>query len=176
MAGKANLLVLALSHRYAHAASELTLQRNATCECVFADNWPTGEVALRLLLRDTHQRYGEALVALSKVVYRWDEYDISAVDEALRDGSLNTKKHSPQDIHEIYHVSSKHHSNLGTNWRTFQAQQMEGLCRFNAERGEENRQSVGADGDDSTRVETRVPHYRPWLQRERNNLALAARF
>ena len=53
------------------------------------------------LLRDTHQRYGEALVALSKVVYRWDEDGISAVDEALRDGGLNTKKHSPEDIHEL---------------------------------------------------------------------------
>ena len=77
---------------------------------------------------------------------------------------------------EIYHGQSKHYGNLGTNWRTFQAQQMEGAARFNADRGEENKQSVGVDGDASTRAETRVPHYRPWLQRERNRLAVAAGF
>ena len=76
---------------------------------------------------------------------------------------------------ESFHNSSKHFANLGTKWKTFQALQLEGACRFNADRREDSKQIVG-DGDVSARAETRVAHYRPWLRRERNRLALAAGF
>jgi hypothetical protein len=72
---------------------------------------------------------------------------------------------------EIYHGSSKYFANQGTNHETFQALQMDGTTRFNARRREEAKQQVGVDGDDSARAATSVPHFRPWVWRERNRLA-----
>ena len=75
---------------------------------------------------------------------------------------------------EIYHGSSKYFANQGTNHETFQALQMEGTTRYNARRREEAKQQVGAGGDDSARAATSVPHFRPWVWRERNRLASQA--
>jgi len=74
---------------------------------------------------------------------------------------------------EVFHGPSKHFANLDSNWRLFQALQMEGIARYNAERREENLQAVGPDGDESARAATRVPHFLPWLHRERNRLSQA---
>jgi len=51
---------------------------------------------------------------------------------------------------------------------------MEGTTRYNARRREEAKQQVGAGGDDSARAATSVPHFRPWVWRERNRLASQA--
>jgi hypothetical protein len=89
--------------------------------CVFTDTWPAEKVLLELLwdmahgrldvwhwmrritkfLRDTHCKYGAALVVLSKVVFLWNEDDITAVDQTLLDGSLNGTRHSLVDLEDV---------------------------------------------------------------------------
>jgi len=276
---------------YAHAANSLVLARKQTISVCFTDNWPTSEEVykalwdishgrldifhwmcrLSKLLRDTHCDYYRALAAMSQCVYHWDEDDITAVLQALEDGLLNNKKHSPRELKEMMddgtfyrrysefiqkrvwakgtivrkmeewkrdyatkvdpktgwelartgfdevfalelgrvgdlvevegiehnvelrgkpkakhklrrwrsvfgakvetgHLPLKHYANQGSHPKLFQCFTMEGLCRTNADRREDSKQLVDTDGDDSRRQETRVAHYRPWIQRERNQL------
>ena len=99
---------------YAHAASSLSHARGATIKVCFTDNWPTSQEVLEALwgishgrldifhwmrrlsvmLHDTHCDYYRALALLSQCVYYWNDDDMAGVTRALKDGSLNGKRHS----------------------------------------------------------------------------------
>jgi hypothetical protein len=75
---------------------------------------------------------------------------------------------------EIFHNPANHFANLGCRAKLYQALQMEGTTRHNADRREDAKQQVGPDGDNSARKATSVAHYRPWVRVECNKLAVAA--
>ena len=78
---------------------------------------------------------------------------------------------------EIGHAQLKHFANLGMRPKLFQALTMEGIVRDNADRREAAKRFVDDDGDTSSMKITTPPrHHRPWLRRERNELADEAGF
>jgi len=104
-----------------HAAECLAHRRNFAPKVHFTDTWPVDEGLWYTLmpftlgrldifhfmkrisstLRATHERYGAALFALSCCIFQYNEDDIANVKRALRDGTLNGKKHSNADIDEL---------------------------------------------------------------------------
>lgn len=97
-------------------------RRRGKCPSVlFSDNWPNDKLVLaaifaaaegRLdvfhwmrritrLLREYHCDFSAAQAALSPCVFCYDESDITAVDKALEDGTLNGTKHTRQQISDL---------------------------------------------------------------------------
>ena len=105
----------------AHALSSLTLLRDEKYGVLFTDTWPNEKAVLHLLLSFSHGRldvwhwmkritmwlleshylYGAALYGLSEVIFIWDVDDISDVEEALSDRTLNGHEHTPAEIDEL---------------------------------------------------------------------------
>jgi hypothetical protein len=106
----------------AHAAEQFARRKNVCPKVHYSDTWPASErfwktifgVALvcrlglfhwlnRIIktLRKEHFLFGPALVGLKDCVYRVDQEGEAAVEQALRDGTMNGKKHSEDEIGEL---------------------------------------------------------------------------
>ena len=83
---------------------------------------------------------------------------------------LSTQRSSRGGQVETFHGSSRIFANVGSRPRIFQALQMEGTARYNADRKAETKHQVGPDGDATPLAASRQSHYSPWLRRERNIL------
>ena len=93
----------------------------------FTDMWPAGKEVLQVLWdmsggrlgvfhwmqritkmpRDAHCDYGVALCLLSFAVYVWDDDEITKVDAALRDSTLNGHGHVDAEIPELKRSGKK---------------------------------------------------------------------
>ena len=115
------LVATASSSAFLHAAECLRHRKDFDPKAHYTDTWPNDIDMWTALfpwtrgrldvfhymkrisdtLRPAHENYNESLSALSRCIFQFNEEDVMAVKRALRDGSLNGKKHSEGDIAEL---------------------------------------------------------------------------